>query len=48
MKPGSLIVDAKSEERRRHRGRHHKMMLDHYTQCKNIFMSLTDTKVGLH
>jgi acyl-CoA reductase-like NAD-dependent aldehyde dehydrogenase len=26
----------------------HKMMLAHYTQCKNIFISLADTKVGLY
>ena len=26
----------------------HKMMLDHYSQCKNIFISMTETKVGLY
>jgi aldehyde dehydrogenase (NAD+) len=26
----------------------HKMMLDHYTQCKNIFMSITENKTGLY
>lgn len=26
----------------------HKMMLDHYTQCKNIFISITDKKAGLY
>lgn len=26
----------------------HKMMLDHYTQCKNIFMSMMPGKVGLY
>lgn len=26
----------------------HKMMLDHYTQCKNIFMSLTDSPIGMY
>jgi acyl-CoA reductase-like NAD-dependent aldehyde dehydrogenase len=26
----------------------HKMMLDHYSQCKNIFISMTESKVGLY
>lgn len=26
----------------------HKMMLDHYSQCKNIFISMTETKIGLY
>jgi len=26
----------------------HKMMLDHYTQKKNIFISMTEGKVGLY
>jgi len=26
----------------------HKVILDHYTQTKNIFISMTDTKVGLY
>lgn len=26
----------------------HKMMLDHYTQCKNIFISLSDSPVGMY
>ncbi len=27
---------------------HHRMMLDHYTQSKDVFMSFADTKVGLY
>ncbi|HOP05660.1 MAG TPA: aldehyde dehydrogenase family protein [candidate division Zixibacteria bacterium] len=26
----------------------HKMMLEHYTQCKNIFISTTETRMGLY
>ncbi|MDP9898241.1 aldehyde dehydrogenase family protein [Variovorax ginsengisoli] len=26
----------------------HKMMLDHYSQCKNIFISMAESKVGLY
>ncbi|TVM33739.1 aldehyde dehydrogenase family protein [Oceanidesulfovibrio marinus] len=26
----------------------HRMMLDHYTQCKNIFISLSEQKLGLY
>jgi aldehyde dehydrogenase (NAD+) len=26
----------------------HRMMLDHYTQCKNIFISLSEEKLGLY
>lgn len=26
----------------------HKMMLDHYSQCKNIFISIAESKVGMY
>ena len=26
----------------------HKMMLEHYTQKKNIYISMTETKVGMY